>query len=365
MNAPAPVVRYASLQIGRGLAAILVVLHHTLGRARVAGLDGGLADFGLGFLGVDFFFVLSGFIIAYCVDRPGLSAHVFLWRRAVRILPVFWLVFAVSGLAVWLMPHLLGHPVSYSVAELVKAAFLLRQDIADGRSNPPIVGVAWTLHHEVLFYAIAGLWLTWRRSALVLAAVLWLGSLREPTTYPMSFLLNPLNLEFAFGLLAHLAHRRMGRAGAWTAIVMGVLLLPVLCRAWPPLDQFVNASRVWSAGLPLALIVAGLAAVELRCSAGQSRLPDAMTVISRALEHLGDWSYALYLSHYPVMLLCLKLARPSGSSGALGLYAYLVGTVALCLAVAALLHIGFERPVQRWLNRPRPFTSSRRSALPP
>lgn len=198
--------RYISLQIGRGLAALLVVLHHTVGRANVAGFGPGLGSgFGFGFLGVDFFFVLSGFIIAYTLSKPNLGVGDFLWRRALRLLPVFWLVFVVSGLAVWIKPSLLGHPVHYSTVELIKAALLVRQDISDGRSNPPIIGVAWTLHHEVLFYALAALWLWLPRWGLVVAGVLLLGSMQEHGHYPASYLLNPLNLEFAFGALAYLA----------------------------------------------------------------------------------------------------------------------------------------------------------------
>jgi len=349
--------RYGSLQIGRGIAALLVVLHHTVGRAQVAGLSPG-AGFGFGFLGVDYFFVLSGFIIAHSLSRPQAQVGNFLWRRAVRLLPVFWLVFAVSGLAVWVKPSLLGHPVHYSVAELGKAFLLLRQDIADGRSNPPIVGVAWTLHHEVLFYAFAALWLWRPRWGLVLGALVVFGSLGRPESYPATYLLNPLNLEFAFGVLAYLAHRKLPVVAAWGVAAGGALALPLAWQWWQPLDELVNQSRVWSAGLPLALLVCAMAALEKHGSApglhkgGATRWRKLRDEVMHSLERLGDCSYALYLTHYPVMLLCLKSFRslvPHPSLMTLLLY-YLV-TVGVAVFASAVLHFRFEQPVQRWMAR--------------
>jgi exopolysaccharide production protein ExoZ len=349
--------RYTSLQIGRGLAALIVVLHHTVGRAHVAGIGPGLGQgFGFGFLGVDFFFVLSGFIIAYTLSKPGTGVASFLWRRAIRLFPVFWLVFAVSGLAVWVKPSLLGHAVHYSVVELVQAALLIRQDITDGRSNPPIVGVAWTLHHEVLFYAAAALWLWRPRLGLALGAVLLLASLGTPQAYPATYLLNPLNLEFAFGLLAFWLHRRLSLRAAAGLVGGGALLLLLMWRTWPPLDELVNNSRVWSAGLPIALMVCGIAALERLhgLSAQRSELSGggAARAALGAFTRLGDWSYALYLLHYPVMLVCLKLFRallPQPSPAQVLLY--FACTALVAVACAAVTHLGFERPVQQMLSR--------------
>jgi peptidoglycan/LPS O-acetylase OafA/YrhL len=356
-------VRYSSLQVGRGLAALLVVLHHTVGRMHIAGIGQGvLPAFLFGFLGVDFFFVLSGFIIAYTLSNPGLTAFEFAARRAIRILPVFWLIFAVSGIGVLLMPQLLGHDVHYSFSEIVKSLLLLRQDISDGRSNPPIVGVAWTLHHEVFFYAIAGLWLLAPRATLVLAGAVLLASLVTPRDYPQTFFFNPLNLEFAFGVLAYVLHARVTRSAAFAAVALGVLALPVLYVYWPPLDQFVNESRVWSAGAPLALVVCGLAALEKTSRAARASRWNPRPWF----ERLGDVSYALYLVHYPVVLVCLKIFSSLPHERTVAIFAYIVLTAMTAIGAAACIHFGFERPVQRLLEvrfgfrkplpRPQPAT---------
>lgn len=333
--------------MGRGLAALIVVLHHTVGRMHIAGIGPSVLPWFLfGFLGVDFFFVLSGFIIAHTLSKPGLSAIEFMARRAIRILPVFWLVFAVSGLGVLLMPHLLGHEVRYSIGEITQSLLLIRQDIADGRSNPPIVGVAWTLHHEVFFYAVAGLWLMAPRLALVLAGGLLIGSLSTPRDFPQTFFFNPLNLEFAFGVLAYVLHTRVPRAVAFGAIGAGVLALPVLYAWWPPLDEFVGASRVWSAGAPLALIVCGFAALE----ATSGRSVGGKWNLRPWFERLGDVSYALYLVHYPVVLVCLKVFGMLPHDQASAIFAYIAMTAMAAVFAAAIVHFIFERPVQRWLE---------------
>ena len=155
--------RYPSLQYSRALAAFAVVLHHVNGKFVAPHYYGDRIPewFAFGQLGVDFFFVLSGFIITQSLSGRPLAGQ-FVLNRLLRIFPPFWLVFFPVLLVAKLTEAYLHSPVTSSLQELFMAGLLLPQ------AQPPVIGVAWTLHHELLFYALASLWLVLPRVATLL-----------------------------------------------------------------------------------------------------------------------------------------------------------------------------------------------------
>jgi peptidoglycan/LPS O-acetylase OafA/YrhL len=101
MNAPVRQ-RLAWVELGRGFAALAVVLYHAsklMKEAQYSGRPFAENLFGLGFLGVDFFFVLSGFIILHVhyadLGKPSAFAR-YGWRRLTRIFPTYWVVLALA-----------------------------------------------------------------------------------------------------------------------------------------------------------------------------------------------------------------------------------------------------------------------------
>ena len=138
---------FNSLQVGRAVAALLVVLHHaTLDSSYFYGVA--FSNFwGFGNIGVDFFFVLSGFIIywAHKEDKPGfVTGGAYLYKRFVRIWPPFILVSIVILLAYNLFPSLSQSDRDISI---LSSLILVPQEGAS-----PALSVSWTLMHEMLFY---------------------------------------------------------------------------------------------------------------------------------------------------------------------------------------------------------------------
>ena len=171
-RAPRDTGEIRSLQYGRGVAALLVCLFHYEG-AKVqlqAKFDDAVDTnlhfiFGAGHSGVEFFFVLSGFIIFHA-HRNDLSwperFGTFYWKRAIRILPMFWFIVAPFGFAVLVLS---------SSGLLTPEKFLLDLLLIP-REGTLTLPAAWTLQHEVVFYALFGLLILNKWLGLV-ALTLW------------------------------------------------------------------------------------------------------------------------------------------------------------------------------------------------
>jgi exopolysaccharide production protein ExoZ len=162
--------KLAFIQFLRGIAALLVLLHH----ATIGGVGyrfGQPFCYGLfkdGWAGVDFFFVLSGFIIVY-IHSGDIGVHgklkTFVLKRLVRIFPVYWIALLPLIPAVLLFPYL--RPASSTdVLVVIKSFFLFPQ-------SSPILSVSWTLSCELLFYSLFAL-LIYKWRLFLPAIVIWI-----------------------------------------------------------------------------------------------------------------------------------------------------------------------------------------------
>src|SRR5882762_1925446 len=149
---------YKSIQACRGLAALQVVLFH-LGGILAAPKYFGLPGFGRAFIfgdsGVEFFFVLSGFIITWVHRRDfGKPAALpaYISKRLIRIYPTYWTIFLSVFLLAWTSPALRsGLPATPGL--LLRSLLLVPQDpTVAGGTGAPVLIVAWTLQYEMIFY---------------------------------------------------------------------------------------------------------------------------------------------------------------------------------------------------------------------
>ncbi len=129
--------------------------------------------FDFGFAGVDFFFVLSGFIMIHVhagdIGQPRMLAA-YLWKRFSRIYPAYWIVLAAIVPVYFLVPSFgLGHEREPGV--IVRAIVLFPHP-----ETHLVLGVAWTLVYEVFFYLLFGLLILDKRIG-VLVFVGWMACL--------------------------------------------------------------------------------------------------------------------------------------------------------------------------------------------
>ena len=328
------------IQLLRGIAALLVVFHHSLEESRA--LAPHIAPKWLilsGACGVDIFFVISGFIIynvtyGRSLKQPEAPA-VFLLKRFLRIFPLYWICLAAT-LALWSSGHFYKS-LAVDFPRFLSALFLLPFRVQ-------VIDVAWTLVFEMYFYYVFAITLAWRSAALsvfgttgLIAAVVF-ASRFLPDGNVKDVFSNPIALEFAFGLmLSHFMGRTFLQA-KWLRLawIPGLVLFCVAAAVTPSAGTagLQPAFRFFAWGLPALLVTASFIAI-----------PFQKTFLTRLFLPLGNASYSVYLTHPFFMIsFAFLLKGHLGATPALALPLVLV-VVGASLVLGLVVHYWIERPV--------------------
>lgn len=342
------------IETGRGFAALAVLLLHVNEQVGATfGADYASRFFDWGERGVDFFFVLSGFVIAWTHERDvGHRAEVgrFAIKRMVRLYPLLWLV-AIPWLA---LNAVVGHdPSAWQWATSIT---LIPMDAA------PYPSTVWTLRHEALFYAWAGLMIAAPRLGAWVGA-LWLGgSLVQLIAVAFgggvgglgALIFSTYTLQFAMGVgVASLLRRRAPTQPlhwfGWGLVAAFALAIAieVFGVGRNEADFYrAGAATGWAlvSGLVLSLTVYGLAAASDRL------FPP------RWMVTLGAASYAIYLLHVPIIVMAGKgIGAMPDVLVRFGVAHMLLAAFAVSLAV--LVHLKVEAPLLKalraWFVPPR------------
>ncbi|WEZ83819.1 acyltransferase [Rhizobium sp. 32-5/1] len=191
-----------SIQYLRAIAAWLVVAYHL--SASLESQLGWEHSFAIGAIGVDIFFVISGYIMAMIASRTvRFSATEFLLRRFVRIAPLYWMVTIIFCLLCFLVPAAVNNP-DVTLSRLV-SSLLFIPDVMTGTPSPILI-IGWTLNYEFFFYAIVAgsVWFTGDRTlltaALMLCGCVIMGLLLDGNSI-FEFYTQPIVMEFVLGIL--------------------------------------------------------------------------------------------------------------------------------------------------------------------
>jgi peptidoglycan/LPS O-acetylase OafA/YrhL len=329
------------VQALRAWAAFSVVMFHVLDKSHTlfGSIPPELAFMKVvGPLGVDIFFVISGFIMmmtTHALPTNAASVRWFLWRRFIRIAPLYWLVTSAVLVLVLVAPNVFRE-LRFDARQVI-ASYLFVPVTNNMGNTSPLLGVGWTLNFEMYFYIIfAGVLLLRQRLLAIMAffgASLLLGQWLQPTLPMAQLMTSPLLLQFVAGAAVACAVRRYRALPVWVGAV-GLCWLVYVLR-YSMVEQYYSLQI----GAAVALMLAALVSLE---RTGQLRVP-------RWLVALGDSSYALYLSHVFVLAVVARVwMRFVGSEQVM---AFCVIAPLLILPMGHMLYRCVERPMTRALQR--------------
>jgi peptidoglycan/LPS O-acetylase OafA/YrhL len=347
----------------RGVAALTVVAFH-LCEAHAPNRFAQVINHG--YLAVDFFFLLSGFVIGYAYDDrwSRMSMGEFFKRRLIRLHPMIVVAMVIGALAFYFQggpffPMIADTPLWRMLLVMVIGMTLLpvppAMDLRGWGEMHPLNGPAWSLFFEYVANVLYALVLRRLPNRMLAALALLAGAalvhylLLGPngdviggwSLEPVQFQLGLTRLAYPFcaGLLLSRIVRpgRVKHAFAWSAaILFAALALP----------RIGGPATLWMNGLYEAacIVVVFPAVVWLGANA------HANERTSRVCAALGGLSYPLYIIHYPFVYTYTAWVNEHHLSLGAGL-PVAAATFCVCVALAWLLLKVYDEPVRAWLTR--------------
>jgi exopolysaccharide production protein ExoZ len=354
-----------SLQYLRGLAALMVVYFHSAEQLkRLLGSSLDLAHeypTSLGSAGVDIFFVISGFIIWTTTARKPSSPGSFLYKRLIRIVPLYWGLTILVGCSIWLSPNL-SSTSQFSAWHLIASLLFIPWPHPTIPGDFPVIIPGWSLNYEMAFYILFTITLLLPRrytlatmllilsSAVVLGHIFATGGGLVGSSF--TFYTNDIILEFAGGLLlgtAFVAGIRVPWFVAFGLLLVGVSSLLIF-------GHGTSLPRIIIRGGPAFLIVAGVLFMDREQPAKRVGI----------FQLIGDASYSIYLTQVlslPAVGKLWQLAHFSCEGSMVAVFD------ASCLVVATLVgvtvYLVIEKPCLSALRNFRTQNSSGSSSLRP
>jgi len=290
------------------------------------------------------FFVISGFIMVYISGTEPFSALTFLKRRAIRIVPLYWVFTIFTALLAALLPSLFQRTV-FTWPHFLESLLFIVHEAPVTKSLSPILSLGWTLNYEIYFYIVFAMVAFMRAGPRLIALSIlfisaWLVGLLAPPTNPvLPFYLNAFPLAFAAGtwvgwlfLNGEVTSNKRQLCTLGIAIVASFTIGITFPGALGFAGQF-----GWAIGLLLLVLL-------LESKLGQWSL----------LEKLGDASYSLYLSHIFVVAAVVQLARHTvGDQGATMVTLTSATCIVVACAAALVIHRTIEKPMLHIMNDKR------------
>ena len=364
---------YALLDGLRGVAALLVVWYHVFEGYQFAG-NKPIIDFtNHGYLAVDFFLILSGFVIGYAYDdRWGKSLNLgsFFRRRLIRLHPMVMLgtvigavSFLLTGMERWdgthstLLLTLLAVLCSWL---MIPALPGMPRDVRGNGEMFPLNGPCWSLFFEYIgniIYAFIMRRLPTRVlacvSALLCLALAWFAVTDQAgygsigvgwtldTTNFLGGLLRML-CPFTIGLLMSRVFKPLknARGAFWTGAIALLLLFHV---PYIYCDSQLSLNGVFES----ACVIVIFPAIVWLAASGKTTDKTS----TRICRFLGDISYPLYIVHYPLMYAFYMWLIKTRQYTFAETWPMAIATMACSVCVAWLCLRFYDEPVRKWLRR--------------
>ena len=333
INAISSTHKLQNLQILRGLAALLVVVDHTIGIINAQNYNNQLLEkfsWSLGALGVTIFFVISGFIMLYSVgDKFGgiFSVVNFLVKRIIRIVPLYW-IFTVLMVAKDILSS-----DSILLDEIIKSLFFIPYIANNSNIFQSIVGPGWTLNYEMYFYLLFSLSLFFQKNIgknlifIIFLSIIIIGTLHksifnvDAPKNIFEFYTDLLTINFALGVLLakyinYINFKDNGFMNKlWLVIIMFfICLYEIIFYYFYKFDtNFISRVLLSFIAVFIVLIAA-------------STKSSCVDYLSKTGVIIGEASFSIYLSHIFAFGLIQVIVNPRLSGG----LPFLSASIILC-----------------------------------
>ena len=286
-----------SIQILRAIAAWIVVAHHYVqivhGFSQATPTLAFLSNYGA--IGVDIFFIISGFVIYLATKNNTTTAMTFAVHRVARILPIYWICTAITAILVLSWPKLIPS-TAFELSFFLKSLLFIPSPNPSGIGIYPLVTVGWTLNFEAVFYLIFFLAIFFGKKNLI--SMIFIGIFLI-NTIPAKFI---PNIQFYSSTIIY-------------EFIIGILI-----------GSFYEKSESKDINIIISVILFSIGIYLLHAAGGASHdpvkngIPCALIFISiitqekyfkrlKFFKHLGDWSYSTYLFHVIIISISIEFTK--------------------------------------------------------
>ena len=362
----------------RGVAAILVVFYHVFegfafAEATNGAGDGLITTLNHGHIAVDFFFILSGFVISYAYDdRWGrISTLQFFKRRLVRLHPMLVMgaiigavAFAVVGFERW---DGATAPIGWVMVAMLLTMFMVPAvpgvpyEVRGNGEMFPLNGPAWSLFFEYIGNILYALFIRRlsTRSLAVLAVLLgclhawfFVGDVSEYDMVGVGWTINEVNFwggmlrmlfPFTVGMLLSRTFRpRKVRGAFWICSIMLITIF-----AAPYIVPLKNSDISINSLYEVVCIAVVFPFIVWLGACGTAK----SGVVAKINRMLGDLSYPLYIVHYPVMYIFYAWLIEKKYYTLQECFGIVLIVVLSSVLLALLCLKLYDEPVRRWLSK--------------
>jgi exopolysaccharide production protein ExoZ len=329
-----------NIQMVRFFAAAMVLVVHIMFYIHER-VDPTLVVWGPGSQGVQIFFIISGFVM--CLSGGSVvanltSAKLFLQRRFIRILPLYWIFTTIKLLAALVFVNVAMHnrpEFLYTIA-----SYLLFPMHSDDGGIVPLHAVGWTLLHEMFFYYLFAIGLALGRSPVFFSSIsivlLWVIGLIFPTeTAWIKVCVSEINLHFIFGMYFAILYKKNFKLPL--KIIFPILALSVILLVTPDVYYY-QLSVVKKFNISAILFVFSFIATDF----------NYFKKLRSLLIKGGNSSYSMYLMH-PIFApaACVGLYK----IGIQSTFILFTSSLIFCIVLSYYLYLYVEVPLTSKISK--------------
>lgn len=324
-----------SIQALRALAAWIVVAHHYVqivhGFNNKTIISSFLSNYGS--IGVDIFFVISGFVIYLATIDKDVKPWKFALNRAFRIIPLYWVITLVTAIIIVSTDKLI--PLTeFNTLFFIKSLFFLPAANPSGIGYFPLVTVGWTLNFEMMFYFIFSLALFFSKKTylyIVFISVFLLNYFLARNFVFLDFYKSKIIYEFLIGILLAISYKNGFLRSVNPFISVFIFFIGVFLI----MSQGHANHAPLKNGFPCALIIAAFIQQENFFK----RIP--------LIKKIGDYSYSTYLIHVIVISVMFYFSNKYNLSN----YLLLLSSTVSIFIISIISYRFLEKPINDWAKR--------------